>query len=147
MKTDRVKKDEFEISTDPARLDFKMVHAFLQDSYWASGISFEKVRASLENSFCFGVYKAGEQVGFARVITDFARFGYLADVFIIEEYRGLGLAKWLMQTIMHHPDLRGIMKWCLMTQDAHGLYEQVGFKAPASPEMYMELNNQPEKMQ
>ena len=129
----------FEISSERQRLNYRLVHEFLTRSYWASGISFEKVKRSLDNSFCFGVYQERQQVGFARVITDFSRIAYLADVFIVEEFRGQGLSTWLVKTILDHPDLRGIVKWFLITKDAHDLYSRFGFEAPKAPEMYMEM--------
>lgn len=140
------RKDGFTISLDPKRLDLEVIHDFLSRSYWARGISLEKVRKSVENSLCFGVYEASRQIGFARVITDFARIAHLADVFILEPYRGRGLANWLMQTIVSHPDLQGL-KWVLRTQDAHGLYRKFGFDALQQPETYMEaVNPKPGKL-
>ena len=101
-------RDGFVVSTDPARIDLAVVHGYLSESYWASGISLDLVKKSIENSLCFGVYEeaSGAQVGFARVISDFATFAYLADVFILEKYRGRGLSKWLMQCILDHPELQ-----------------------------------------
>jgi len=130
-------KDRFTISVDPERLDFGIIHDFLTHSYWAKGISLDQVKKSVENSLCFGVYEKARQIGFARVITDFARIAHLADVFILEPYRGRGLAKWLMQCITSHPELQGL-KWVLRTKDAHGLYRKFGFEALQQPETYME---------
>ena len=132
---------EFEISTDPARIDLSVVHGFLTNSYWARGIPLETVRRSLQHSLCFGVYKGKQQAGFARVITDRATFAYLADVFVLDEFRGNGLSKWLMECIMSHPDLQGLRRWSLATRDAHGLYEKFGFKALPAPERCMERHD------
>lgn len=125
--------NDFVISTDKSKIDITVVHNYLsKESYWAKNISIDIVKKSIENSFCFGVYKKGKeknmQIGFARVITDKATFGYLADVFILNEYRRIGLSKWLMNEIMNHPELQGFRGWMLGTKDAHGLYEQFGFK-------------------
>src|SRR5678815_3351190 len=127
-------KDGFTISTEKEKLDIDLIHSFLNRTYWAEGILKEIIRRSIEGSLCFGVYEndkqampACRQVGFARMITDKATFAYLADVFIIEEYRGRGLSKWLMEVIMSHPDLQGLRRMILATKDAHGLYKQFGF--------------------
>jgi GNAT superfamily N-acetyltransferase len=108
-------------------MDIDLIHSFLTRSYWAEGISKEIVRRSIEGALCFGVFENDKQVGFARMITDRATFAYLADVFIIEEYRGLGLSKWLMEVIMSHPDLQGLRRMILATRDAHELYKKFGF--------------------
>jgi GNAT superfamily N-acetyltransferase len=131
-------KDEFTITTDPGRLDIAYIHAWLSGrSYWAEGIPMATVRAAIDGSLPFGVYQGDRQIGFARVITDKATFGYLADVFIDEEYRGLGLSKWLMDTILAHPELQGFRNWLLLTLDAHGLYARSGFGPHAHPERIM----------
>ena len=140
--TKQFKKNSYFISTDKSKLDLEAVHNFITNSYWAKGISFEDVKKGIENSLSFGVYKQDSQIGFARVITDYSRLAHLADVFILEEYRGLGLAKWLMENIMNHPELQSIKKWTLLTEDAHGLYRQFGFQDLKNPEIYMELKNQ-----
>jgi N-acetylglutamate synthase-like GNAT family acetyltransferase len=127
------------ISTDKEKLDPSVIHTFLTNSYWATGISLERVKKRIENAVCFGVYVEGKQIGFARVITDFDSFAYLADVFILEEFRGLGLSKSLMKTILNHPDLQGLRRWILATKDAHGLYAQFGFKPLEIPERWMNL--------
>jgi GNAT superfamily N-acetyltransferase len=132
-------RDGLTISNDPARIDRALVHAFLSDSYWAAGIPREIVDRSIENALCFGVYDENRQVGFARVISDFATFAYLADVFVLPSHRGRGLAKWLMEAILGHPKLQGLRRWMLATRDAHGLYRQVGFTELANPERLMEL--------
>lgn len=134
-------KGDFEVSTDPARIDLKIVHHFLTNSYWAKGIPLETVQLSIENSICFGLYFAQEQIGFARVVTDRATFAYLADVFILEAYRGRGLSKWLMDCIVAHPDLQGLRRWMLATRDAHKLYAQYGFTPIQKPDRWMERHN------
>jgi N-acetylglutamate synthase-like GNAT family acetyltransferase len=132
-------KKGFLISTDKNLIDFEIVHKYLsEDSYWAAGIPAERQRKAIENSMCFGVYKNGKQIGLARVITDMATFAYICDVFILDEYRGLGLSKWLMQTIVEHPDLQGLRRWSLATADAHGLYSQFGFTPVSKPKVWME---------
>jgi GNAT superfamily N-acetyltransferase len=133
-------KGEFEISTDLARIDLGTVHEFLTNSYWARGIPLETVQRSIENSLCFGIYHGDRQIGFARVITDRATFAYLADVFVLPDYRGRGLSKWLMECIIAHPDLQGLRRWMLATQDAHGLYAQYGFSPLKAPERWMEIH-------
>ncbi len=134
-----VSRDQFVISTDPTRLDIDAIHAYLTRSYWASGISREVVQRSIEGSLCFGLYIEQAQIGLARVITDRATFAYLADVYVLEAYRGLGLAKWLMGVVVAHPDLQGLRRFMLATRDAHGLYEQYGFRSIESPHGLMEI--------
>ncbi len=132
-------KDDYLISTDKNKLDFAVIHGFLsRESYWALNIPEEVVRRSIEGSLCFGVYHQGRQVGFARLITDFATVAYLGDVFIVKEHRGRGLSKWLVACITTLPELAGLRRWVLVTQDAHTLYEGVGFKSLAQPGNYME---------
>jgi len=117
-----------------------VVHAFLAASYWARGIPRATVKRSIEGSLCFGLYDAsGRQLGFARVVTDFATFAWVGDVFVLEEARGRGLAVWLMEVVAAHPDLQGLRRWGLVTRDAHGLYEKFGFAAPANPAGLMEI--------
>jgi GNAT superfamily N-acetyltransferase len=129
-----------EISTDQARLDVAMIHAFLaNDSYWVPGISRSSVEKCIKHSLCFGVYAGGRQIAFARVVTDYVRFAHLLDVFVLQEFRGRGLGKLLMSNILSHPELRTIARYTLGTQDAHGLYAQYGFTAIANPERQMEL--------
>ena len=139
-----IRFDDFLISTDPALLDYQFVHEFLTASYWAKGITAERVRRSLEHSLCFGLFHRKSQVGFARVVTDYARFAYLADVFVVEDYRGLGLSKTLLTAVMEHRDLQNLTRWLLVTRDAHGLYEKFGFERISRPEMFMEMLNPPE---
>ena len=131
---------EFSISTDKQRLDRALIHAFLKSCYWAKGIPRETVERSIENSLCFGAYRGDEQVGFARVISDFATYAYIADVFVIESFRGRGLSKLLIKSIMDEPDLQGLRRWSLVTRDAHGLYAQFGFQPVKSPERHMEIS-------
>ena len=137
MKIEFLKKDNYSISTDKLMLDISVIHGFLSTSYWSEDIPIELVQKSIENSLCFGVYKDNTQIGFARVITDYTTFGYLADVFIIESERGKGLSKWLMECILAHPQLQGLRNFCLMTNDAHSLYERYGFKNIPKPENFM----------
>jgi N-acetylglutamate synthase-like GNAT family acetyltransferase len=116
------------VSTDRNRLDLVVVHEFLTTAYWSQGVSAETVRRSIEHSIPFGVFEHSHQVGFARVISDEATFAYLADVFVVPEARGKGLARFLLECILAHPDLQQVRRWALFTRDAHGLYEQVGFE-------------------
>ncbi|MGZ3904778.1 MAG: GNAT family N-acetyltransferase [Bacteroidia bacterium] len=130
---------DYTFSTDKGKLDINVIHHFLSNSYWAQNIPVEIVKTSIENSFCFGVYFKDKQVGFARVITDLATFGYLADVFILEEHRGKALSKKLMEFIIAQPELKGLRRFMLATRDAHKLYQQYGFKQLAKPERIMEI--------
>lgn len=150
------RRANFLISTDQALLDLEVIHGFLTNCYWAKGIRRDLVARSIEHSLCFGIYddtgeespippEAGRsgvprQVGFARVVTDFATVAYLGDVFVLESHRGRGLGKWLLESIMQHPALQGLRRWILLTRDAHGLYTQFGFKPLKSAERYMELH-------
>jgi GNAT superfamily N-acetyltransferase len=135
------RRGNFLISTDRMRLDLDAVHSFLTNCYWAKGIPREVVARSIEHALCFGVYTAnGEQVGFARVISDFATIAYVGDVFVLETHRGLGLGKWMMECIVGHPALQNLRRWILTTRDAHGLYSQVGFTPVKAPERFMELH-------
>jgi len=141
QKNEWIKGDYF-ISTDIALLNISYIQNYLsQHSYWAEGIPYEIVERSIQNSICFGVYKAQQQIGFARVITDKTTFAYLADVFIDEQYRGLGLSKWLMKIMMDYPEFQNLRNWMLVTKDAHGLYEQFGFLVHPQPERVMRKNN------
>lgn len=132
-------RDGYTISTDKARLDIALIHDFLsRSSYWAEGRSIELVYKTIENSLCFGVYEGEAQVGFARVVTDYATFGWLCDVFVIESHRGRGLSKWLVDCVVHHPELRGLRTLMLATRDAHGLYERYGgFQRMTQAERWM----------
>jgi GNAT superfamily N-acetyltransferase len=129
---------EFEISTEKERLDLSLIHDFLANrSYWARHIPFEAMKKSIDNSLCFGVYHGNEQVGFARVMTDFVTIAYLGDVFIVEAYRGRGLGKRLTESILSHPELRGVRLWFLATRDAQGLYQKYGFRNLDNPGRFM----------
>jgi len=132
---------EYSISTDRSRFDLELIYKFLTNCYWAKGVPRHIVQRSIENSLCFGVFTGNRQVGFARVVTDYATYVYMGDVFIIESHRGQGLSKRLIKTIMKHPQLQGLRRWSLVTRDAHGLYEQFGFTPLADPAKYMELHN------
>ena len=121
-------KDDYFISTDSSLLNIDVIYNYLStESYWAKNIPKELVIKSIINSLCFGLYQQQKQVGFARVVTDKTTFAYLADVFILEEYRKKGLSKWLIETIQAYPDLQGLRRWMLGTRDAHGLYEKLGW--------------------
>ncbi len=129
------------ISTDSARLDIPLIHTFLRESYWARNIPLSIVERSIRNSLCFGAFIGDQQIAFARVITDYATFGYLADVFVLPEYRGRGVSKKLIAAIRAHPDLQGLRRLVLATQDAHGLYAQFGFQPLVHPEYFMTVHN------
>lgn len=131
----------FSISTDKSQLDLEMIDNFLKTSYWAKDIPKSIVEKSIAHSLCFGVYQKEQQIGFARVISDYATFAYLADVFILESYRGQGLGKWLIQSILTHSELQNLRKFLLGTWDAHELYRQFGFNSLNRPERYMEIVN------
>jgi GNAT superfamily N-acetyltransferase len=140
--TQEWEQGDFVISTDRERLDVPFIHNFLSHtSYWAQGRSLDLVRRSLDNSLNFGLYHGRSQIGFARVVTDYATFAWLADVFIIDDYRGRGLGKWLIDVITAHPQLQGFRRWVLATRDAHDLYRQFGFTELKLPERWMERSN------
>ena len=129
----------YEISTDPARLDVDAIHAFLTQSYWSPGIPRATVARAIANSLCFGVFWQGQQVGFARMVTDKTTFAYLCDVYVLEAHRGRGVSKQLMAHVMKYPDLQGLRRMMLATRDAHGLYAQYGFTALGAPDRIMEV--------
>ncbi|HEX4899041.1 MAG TPA: GNAT family N-acetyltransferase [Pyrinomonadaceae bacterium] len=132
-------RGEFLISTDQRCLDREMIHDFLsRQSYWAKGRELEVVNRGIDNSLSFGIYRGEQQIGFARVVTDYATFAWLADVFVLEEYRGRGLGKWLIEVILAHPQLQGFRRWALATKDAHELYRGFGFNELMRPERWME---------
>jgi GNAT superfamily N-acetyltransferase len=133
------KRDAFLISTDPARLDVDAIYAYLSRVYWANTRSRSTVERSLKNSLCFGLYEGASQIGLARVISDYATFAYVCDVYVLEAYQGNGLGAWLMKAVMAYPDLQGLRRWLLATRDAHGLYRKSGFKELESPERWMEI--------
>ncbi|MEK7725186.1 MAG: GNAT family N-acetyltransferase [Acidobacteriota bacterium] len=140
MNNPEYQKNEFTISTDKSRLQIDVIQKFLvEDSYWASTRTLEQTQLAIENSLCFGMYFAEKQIGFARVVTDYATFAYIGDVFVLEEFRGLGLSKWLMEVMINHPRLQGLRRWVLATKDAHGLYSKFGFHGLKFPERWMEL--------
>lgn len=131
-------RGEFVISTNRDEFDIEPIHQLLTTTYWARERSLETVRRSFENSLPFVILRGDEIIGFARIVSDFATFAWLADVFIREEFRGQGLSKWLMETIIAHEDLQGLRRWVLATRDAHGLYEQFGFDKMRIPHLWME---------
>lgn len=134
--------DGYSISNDKNRLNVQVIHHFLSTSYWAKNISLEIVQRSIDNSFCVGIYDpSGSQVAFARVITDFATFAYLGDVFVVENHRNKGLSKWLVQFIVEHPLLQGLRRLLLVTADAHGLYQKYGFQPISQSENYLSIHN------
>ncbi|EZH71886.1 GNAT family acetyltransferase [Aquimarina atlantica] len=134
-----VSKENYKISTDKSKLDVLMIHDFLtNESGWSDGISYDIVKLSIDNSLNFGLYDNEKQIGFARVISDYATIAYLGDIFILKEYRGLGLSKWLMETIMRHPNLQNLRRWILLTSTAEWLYKKYGFTKLPKPEIYME---------
>lgn len=137
----RWQRDEFVISDNRDELDIDSIHHFLRESYWARGIPRTIVERAIVNSLCFGLYRDGKQAGFARAITDYATFAYLADVFILPEFRGRGLGKWLVSCILAHPQLQGLRRLLLATSDAHGLYRQYGFLPPQFPENFLEISS------
>lgn len=131
-------RGSFVVSTDAARLDLDLIHDFLaNEAYWSPGVRREQVARAIEHSLCFGVYRASEQAGFARVITDFTTVAHVADVFIREPFRGLGLGKWLIACMLQHPALQDVRKWSLNTRDAHTLYRRYGFENEPHPENYL----------
>lgn len=128
------------ITTDKSKLDTELIHRYLsEESYWAKGIPREIVERSIENSLCFGAFEGDRQIGFARAVTDYATFAYIADVFVLDAYRGRGVSKEILRAIMEHPALQTLRRWSLVTRDAHALYRQFGFTDLASPERYMEM--------
>jgi GNAT superfamily N-acetyltransferase len=131
----------FSISTDKTKLDLEMICKFLSSAYWASNRSTETILKSLEHSLCFGLYHHQKQIGLARVITDHATFAYLCDVFVLKEFQGRGLGKFLMQTVLEYPDLSQLRRFMLATKDAHRLYSQVGFTGLVAPDRWMERFN------
>ncbi|HEV7743603.1 MAG TPA: GNAT family N-acetyltransferase [Pyrinomonadaceae bacterium] len=132
-------RGDYSISTDRSRLDVELIHDFISNtSYWGQGRALAVVQRSLDNSLNFGLYKNTEQVGFARVVTDYATFAWIADVFVLPEHRGRGLSKWLMEVMLSYPSLQGFRRWVLATKDAHSLYERFGFIQLHRPERWME---------
>lgn len=135
-------RNDYTISTDNAKLDISSIHKFLaNESDWANGIPFNTLQTSIENSLNFGLYYKDQQIGFARIISDFSTIAYLGDVYILKEYRGKGLSKWLINEIVEHPNLQGLRRWILLTDTAEWLYKKFGFTEIPKPEMYMEKHN------
>ena len=127
------------VTTDPERLDLDAVHAYLSRSFWATGISKELVAKAMTHSLCFGLFHERTQIGFARIVTDHSTYAYLCDVYVLENYQGRGLGKWMVEFVMTHPELQGLRRFQLVTRDAHGLYSRFGFKTPINPERHMEI--------
>ncbi len=138
-----VTKNEYEIDDDPERVDIDVVHGFLTGSYWAEGVSRDVVAKSVGNSLNLGLYHGGHQVGFTRVVTDRATFAWVADVFVVPAHRGRGLAHWMMETMLAHPDLAGLRRFMLATADAHQVYADRGFTPLDDPGRYMEIKRSP----
>ncbi len=134
-------RDTLTISTDPARLDIDAIHAMLTRAYWAKGRTREIIARYIQFSLVFGIYDGTQQIGVARIVSDYTTFAWLCDIFIHEDYRGKGVGKWLMETILAHPDLQGLRRLMLTTRDAHGLYAKYGFKSVSAPESWMEKHN------
>ena len=132
---------EYRISTDPTQLQPAAIHVALNRTYWAAGRPLAVVEKALQHSLCFGLYHHLEQIGLARVVTDYATFAWLCDVYVLEAYRGQGLGKWLIATVRAHPELQGLRRWLLATNDAHGLYQQYGFRPLANTERWMDVFN------
>jgi len=134
-------KDNFTISTDPARLDIDAIADMLTRAYWAQGRTREMIARYVQHSLVFGIYHNNKQIGLARIVSDYTTFAWLCDVFIHEDHRGRGLGKWLMETVHAHPDLQGLRRWMLATKDAHGLYQQFGWVPLNHPERWMHKIN------
>lgn len=135
-------KDDYLLTTDKTKLDLHMIHKFLSgESHWAKNIPFDRVKKSVENSLCFGLFFNDNQVGFARVISDFSTIAYLGDLFILKEHRGKGLSRWMLEEIMNYPELRGLRRWILVTKDAHEVYQQYGWAMVARPENWLEIHD------
>ncbi|MBW1841764.1 MAG: GNAT family N-acetyltransferase [Deltaproteobacteria bacterium] len=134
-------RNNFTITDNRDDLDLKVIHGFLSNAYWAKGIPIDIAEKSIDNSLCFGLFDDEKQVGFGRAITDRATFAYMADVFVVESHRGLGLGKWLVSCILNHPDLQGLRRWILATLDAHDLYQKFGFVPLSEPERLMHINH------
>jgi len=134
-------KEFYTISTDPARLDIDAITDMLTRAYWAQGRTRDIIARYVQHSLVFGIYHANQQIGLARIVSDYTTFAWLCDVFIHEDHRGKGLGKWLMETIHSHPELQGLRRWILATRDAHGLYEQFGWTPLDNPERWMNKFN------
>ena len=130
--------DDYRVTTNQSEMDVEAIHQYLTNSYWSAGLPLETLRKALQNSFCFAALKGNEQIGFARLITDYTTFAYLADVYILEAHQGKGLSKMLLDEIFKHPKLDGLRRIMLATRDAHGLYEKFGFSKLSNPDIFME---------
>ncbi len=132
------RRGDYLISTERSKLNLELVHRYLsEEAYWSPGVSREVVERSIEHSLNFGLYRDEDQVGFARVVTDYATFAWVADVFVLDGHRRQALGKWLMETVVSHPELRSLRRWLLATRDAHGLYEPLGFRPTAGDPRFM----------
>jgi predicted GNAT family acetyltransferase len=134
-------KDGIVASDDPARIDMETVYGFLRTAYWSTGIPRETVEKSIRHSLAMGLYDGERMIGFARVITDYATFAYVGDVFVLDAWRGRGLATWLTECLVGHPELQGMRRWILATRDAHNVYARVGFKPLANPQTMMTIHD------
>lgn len=142
METIEINFNDFSITTDKSKMDMVAIHDFLSKySGWSDNIPFERVKTSIDNSLNFGLFHKGKQIGFARVISDFSTIAYLGDIYVLNNYRGQGLSKRLMDAVMAHPNLQGLRRWILLTSTADWLYEKYGFEKVPKPEIYMELYN------
>ncbi|HEV7164262.1 MAG: GNAT family N-acetyltransferase [Gammaproteobacteria bacterium] len=133
--------DDYLISTDPAKLDLEAIHAALSTAYWSTDISKAVVEKALAHSLCFGLYQGQQQVGLSRVVTDYATYAYLCDVYVLEAHRGKGLGHWMVECIMTHPELQNLRRFTLATRDAHGIYAAFGFTALKAPDRMMERHD------
>lgn len=131
----------YEATTDRHRFDVDLIHTFLRSSYWAANMPRDVLERAIRHALCFGVFAGQRQVAFARVITDYATFAYLSDLFVVPEHRGLSVSKLLMRSILDHPELQGLRRFLLATKDAHGLYAQFGFKPLANPDDFMTIHH------
>ncbi len=142
LKVIETHRNDYTISTNKDKLDIRSIHEFLaKETDWANGIPMITLKTSIENSLNFGLYYKDKQIGFARIISDYSTIAYLGDVYILKEYRGKGLSKWLINEIMKHPNLKGLRRWILLTDTAEWLYKKFGFTEIANPEFYMEKHN------
>lgn len=141
MQKKEYRKGAYRISTSRSELDIHFIHSYLTRSYWSHGIPYDIVEKCIRHSLCFGLFLDKKQVGFARLITDYTTYGYLADVFVIEEHQGKGLGKWLVECITTEPELQSLRRWGLATKDTHSLYQRYGFRRLENPDMFMEIHN------
>ncbi len=132
------RRDQYTLTTDPARLDMDVVYGYLSRAYWCEDIPREIVERAIERSLCFSLLEREDQIGFVRAVSDYTTFAYLCDVFVLKSHQGKGLGTWMMQSVMSHPELQGLRRWHLTTRDAHSLYRKVGFVPLSKPERHME---------